>query len=168
MLGLWRCIRSGGHLGPMRSRAPPWPGKGLRAACPATGERRGSAKMSAGRGQSMHRARPSADLARRFCMRGGQPARRAPRALETVEKVLTAPTSQSDQPMTGTSVTGSRSATRRSPAASLPPRTALDGLPERGNRAEECRRGEPHKEVALGLSLQWYLIITICWSAWLQ
>jgi hypothetical protein len=37
----------------------------------------------------MRRARPGADLARRFCMRGSQRARRAPRALETVEKVLT-------------------------------------------------------------------------------
>ena len=63
--------------------------QGLRAAGPATGSVSGPAGCPASYRQSMRRIRDSALGARRFCMVGGQSARRALRALETVEKVLT-------------------------------------------------------------------------------
>ncbi len=78
--------------------------QGLRAAGPATGSVPGSARCPASYGQSMRRVRDSALVAWRFCMSGGQPARRAPRALENRTE-----SSHEARPQGG-SLTGERSA----------------------------------------------------------
>ncbi len=61
--------------------------QGLRAAGSAPWRASGSRRYLSWYGQSLRCARPSATPARRFCMRGAQAARRAPRALEAVEKL---------------------------------------------------------------------------------
>ena len=82
------CVRLGGYLGSRREPGAAVARQGLRAAGPATASVPGSQRLS----QLRTVVAPGSGRCARcvaLCMPGSQPARRAPRALEDVLKVLT-------------------------------------------------------------------------------